>query len=83
MPVISSILAEASDIEAGGFYLSGITLAGQSNEKIAQRLKDIGIGDYQQHGNAAVFWDIFAISAISSCDSFRSKLLRYNTSIFF
>jgi len=40
--------------------LSGITLAGQSNEKIAQRLKDIGIGNYQQHGNAAVFWDIFA-----------------------
>jgi DNA helicase HerA-like ATPase len=40
--------------------LSGITLAGQPNEKIIQRINDVGMGDYQQHGNASVFWDIFA-----------------------
>jgi uncharacterized protein len=40
--------------------LSGITSAGQPHEKITQRIKAIGIKDYQQRGNAAVFWDIFA-----------------------
>ena len=40
--------------------LSGITAAGQPNDKISQRVQQIGIGDYQQHGNPSVFWDIFA-----------------------
>jgi uncharacterized protein len=40
--------------------LSGITAAGKPHEKITQRIKQIGIKDYQQRGNAAVFWDIFA-----------------------
>ncbi len=40
--------------------LSGITAAGQAHEKITQRIQEIGISDYQQRGNAAVFWDIFA-----------------------
>lgn len=40
--------------------LSGITVPGQPNEKINQRLQQIGIGDYQQRGNPSVFWDIFA-----------------------
>ncbi|MEQ1560354.1 MAG: helicase HerA-like domain-containing protein [Methyloglobulus sp.] len=40
--------------------LSGITTAGKPNEKIAERINQIGISDYQQRGNAAVFWDIFA-----------------------
>jgi uncharacterized protein len=40
--------------------LSGITVAGQPNEKITERIQQIGISDYQQRGNASVFWDIFA-----------------------
>jgi uncharacterized protein len=40
--------------------LSGITVAGQPHDKITQRIQQIGISDYQQRGNAAVFWDIFA-----------------------
>ncbi len=40
--------------------LSGITTAGKPNEKIAERIKQIDISDYQQLGNASVFWDIFA-----------------------
>jgi DNA helicase HerA-like ATPase len=40
--------------------LSGITVAGQPHEKITQRIQQIGISDFQQHGNASVFWDIFA-----------------------
>ncbi|MBK8814618.1 MAG: DUF853 family protein [Methylococcaceae bacterium] len=39
--------------------LSGITVAGQPHEKIAQRVQQIGIADYRQHGNPSVFWDIF------------------------
>lgn len=39
--------------------LSGITRPGQPHEKITERISDIGIEGYQQHGNAAVFWDIF------------------------
>lgn len=39
--------------------LSGITVAGQPHEKITQRVQQIGIADYQQHGNPSVFWDIF------------------------
>ncbi len=40
--------------------LSGITAAAKPNKKIDERLKQIGIEDYEQKGNAAVFWDIFA-----------------------
>jgi uncharacterized protein len=40
--------------------LSGITVAGKPHEKITERLQSIGITDYQQRGNPAVFWDIFA-----------------------
>jgi DNA helicase HerA-like ATPase len=40
--------------------LSGITTAGKPNEKIAERLKQIGIGDYEPHGLPSAFWDIFA-----------------------
>jgi uncharacterized protein len=40
--------------------LSGITTAGKPHEKIAERIQQIGITDYQQRGNASVFWDIFA-----------------------
>ena len=40
--------------------LSGIAVAGQPNDKITQRLQQIGIGDYQPRGNPSVFWDIFA-----------------------
>jgi DNA helicase HerA-like ATPase len=40
--------------------LSGITSPGKPHEKIDERIKQIGIDDYQQKGNAAVFWDIFA-----------------------
>jgi DNA helicase HerA-like ATPase len=39
--------------------LSGITLAGQANAKIAERVQQIGIEGFQHRGNPAVFWDIF------------------------
>lgn len=42
--------------------LSGITAPGTPNEKITQRIKQIGLKNYQQRGNPAVFWDIFAKS---------------------
>ncbi|TAK59649.1 helicase HerA-like domain-containing protein [Methylobacter sp.] len=40
--------------------LSGITVPGQPHEKISERVQQIGIANYQHHGNPAVFWDIFA-----------------------
>jgi uncharacterized protein len=40
--------------------LSGITTAGKPHEKITERIQQIGISDYQQHGSPSVFWDIFA-----------------------
>lgn len=40
--------------------LSGIAVVGQPHEKITQRVQQIGVSDYQQRGNASVFWDIFA-----------------------
>jgi DNA helicase HerA-like ATPase len=39
--------------------LSGITAPGKPHEKIDERIKEIGIKNYEQKGNAAVFWDIF------------------------
>ncbi|MDD5460203.1 MAG: DUF853 family protein [Methylococcales bacterium] len=40
--------------------LSGITIPGQPNEKISERIQQIGIANFQHRGNPAVFWDIFA-----------------------
>ena len=40
--------------------LSGITIPGQPHEKIAERVQQIGIANFQHRGNPAVFWDIFA-----------------------
>jgi len=40
--------------------LSGITIPGQPHEKISERIKQIGIADFQHRGSPAVFWDIFA-----------------------
>ena len=42
--------------------LSGIAAAGQSNEKITDRLKKVGLENFQPRANPAVFWDIFAQS---------------------
>jgi DNA helicase HerA-like ATPase len=39
--------------------LSGITIPGQPHEKISERVQQIGITNFQHHGNPAVFWDIF------------------------
>jgi DNA helicase HerA-like ATPase len=39
--------------------LSGIIAPGKPHEKINERIEEIGIKDYDQKGNAAVFWDIF------------------------
>ncbi|MFI3138272.1 MAG: DUF853 family protein [Methylococcaceae bacterium] len=39
--------------------LSGITMAGQANDKIAERVKQIGIEGFQHRANPAVFWDVF------------------------
>ena len=40
--------------------LSGITIPGQPNEKISERVQQIGIANFQYRGNPAVLWDIFA-----------------------
>jgi DNA helicase HerA-like ATPase len=40
--------------------LSGITIPGQPHEKISERIKQIGIANFQHRGNPAVFWDVFA-----------------------
>lgn len=40
--------------------LSGITRPGQGNQKISERIREIGIKPYQFSGNPAVFWDLFA-----------------------
>ncbi len=42
--------------------LSGIAQAGQANPKIKERLEQIGIADFQPHGNPTLFWDIFGKS---------------------
>lgn len=39
--------------------LSGIAAAGQTNDKIAERVAHIGIENFQQRGNPCVFWDLF------------------------
>lgn len=39
--------------------LSGITLAGQPNEKVDARVQQIGITGFQHRANPAVFWDVF------------------------
>lgn len=40
--------------------LSGISSAGQANDKITARLGQIGLSDYQPRAFPSVFWDIFA-----------------------
>ncbi len=42
--------------------LSGITRPGQSNQKISERVQEIGMEPIQQSGNPAVFWDLFAVT---------------------
>lgn len=39
--------------------LSGIATPGQPNEKIADRIRQIGLEGFQNRGNPAVFWDVF------------------------
>ncbi|WP_394754497.1 helicase HerA-like domain-containing protein [Crenothrix sp.] len=39
--------------------LSGIALAGQVNDKVSERIQQIGITGFQPRGNPCVFWDIF------------------------
>ncbi len=39
--------------------LSGLAAAGKPHEKIDERLRTIGIDDYQQRGYPVVFWDLF------------------------
>ncbi|SJM95786.1 putative ATPase [Crenothrix polyspora] len=40
--------------------LSGIALAAQPNDKVNERIQQIGITGFQPRGNPSVFWDIFA-----------------------
>jgi hypothetical protein len=40
--------------------LTGIALEGQTNEKVADRVKAIGIDNFKHHSNPVLFWDIFA-----------------------
>jgi DNA helicase HerA-like ATPase len=39
--------------------LSGISQAGQMNDKIAERIKTIGITDYKNQASPVIFWDLF------------------------
>jgi len=39
--------------------VSGLALAGVTNEKIQQRVANIGIEDYVNEANPVVFWDVF------------------------
>lgn len=39
--------------------LTGVAAEGQASEKLLTRLKNIGITDWQPHGNPVVLWDIF------------------------
>jgi uncharacterized protein len=39
--------------------LSGVALAGQPNDKINERIQQIGVTGFQHRGNPTVFWDIF------------------------
>ena len=40
--------------------LSGITRPGKSNAKVAKRIQQIGIENFQHSNNPAIFWDLFA-----------------------
>lgn len=42
--------------------IAGLAVAGDSNEKIAARVAEIGIEDYRNEGNPVVFWDVFGKS---------------------
>ncbi|RMH94772.1 DUF853 family protein [Lysobacter pythonis] len=39
--------------------VAGLAMAGTPNEKISQRVAEIGIGDYAQQPNPVVFWDLW------------------------
>lgn len=39
--------------------VAGLAMAGMSNEKIQQRVVQIGIGDYINEGNPVLFWDLY------------------------
>ena len=39
--------------------LSGIAMAATPNEKLGARLENIGVTDWQSHGNPVVLWDVF------------------------
>ena len=39
--------------------LTGVAMAGQSSEKLQERLTKIGVTDWQPQGNPVVLWDIF------------------------
>ena len=39
--------------------VAGLAVAGTTNEKIQQRVAEIGIGDYLQQPNPVVFWDLW------------------------
>lgn len=39
--------------------LSGITLPGTANDKINERLQQIGVSGFQPRGNPSVYWDVF------------------------
>ena len=42
--------------------VAGLSLAGTPNEKIQQRVAQIGLQDYKQEANPVVFWDIYGKS---------------------
>ena len=39
--------------------VAGLAMAGTANEKIQQRVKEIGIDDYTNEANPVLFWDMY------------------------
>lgn len=47
--------------------LTGVAEEGQASEKLLARLKNIGITDWQPHGNPVTVWDIFG-ERVTRCE---------------
>src|SRR5580765_1728681 len=39
--------------------VAGLAVAGASNEKLQQRVAEIGVADYRNEANPVIFWDLY------------------------
>ena len=44
--------------------VAGLAVAGASNDKILQRVAEIGMADYKHEANPVIFWDLYGKLAI-------------------